>query len=102
MSIWGGLQSPIANGRHWPEPRRCRRQQQEVTCGPQGPARHEAWVTLAVRGWWEVGRRAGFSGDTGGVGFNPFRQRRRSYADYLMVGAALVVCLGLVIWAALG
>jgi hypothetical protein len=36
------------------------------------------------------------------MGFNPFRQQRRSYADYLMVGAALVVCLGLVIWALTG
>jgi hypothetical protein len=42
------------------------------------------------------------AGDTCGVGFNPFRQRRRSYADYLMVGAALAVCLALVIWAAAG
>jgi hypothetical protein len=38
----------------------------------------------------------------GVMGFNPFRQQRRSYADYLMVGAALVVCLGLVIWALTG
>jgi hypothetical protein len=36
------------------------------------------------------------------MGFNPFRQRRRSYADYLMVAAALVVCAALVLWAALG
>jgi hypothetical protein len=36
------------------------------------------------------------------VGFNPFRQRRRSAADYLMVAAALLVCLALVLWAALG
>jgi hypothetical protein len=36
------------------------------------------------------------------VGFNPFRQRRRSYADYLMVAAALVICVGLVVWAAVG
>jgi hypothetical protein len=36
------------------------------------------------------------------VGFNPFRQRRRSPADYLMVAAALAVCVALVAWAALG
>jgi hypothetical protein len=36
------------------------------------------------------------------MGFNPFRQQRRSYADYLMVAAALVVCCGLVIWALVG
>jgi hypothetical protein len=36
------------------------------------------------------------------VGFNPFRQRRRSAADYVMVAAALVVCAALVLWALLG
>lgn len=36
------------------------------------------------------------------VGFNPFHQQRRSSADYLMVAAALVVCLALVLWALLG
>jgi hypothetical protein len=36
------------------------------------------------------------------VGFNPFRQQHRSYADYLMVAAALVVCIALVVWALLG
>jgi hypothetical protein len=36
------------------------------------------------------------------VGFNPFRQHRRSPADYLMVAAALVVCAALVVWAFLG
>jgi hypothetical protein len=36
------------------------------------------------------------------MGFNPFRQTRRSPADYLMVAAALVVCLALVIWALAG
>jgi hypothetical protein len=41
-------------------------------------------------------------GDTGGVGFNPFQQRRRSPADYLMVAAALVICVALVVWAAFG
>ena len=41
-------------------------------------------------------------GDTGGVGFNPFQQRRRSPADYVMVATAFVVCAALVIWAFLG
>jgi hypothetical protein len=36
------------------------------------------------------------------VGFNPFRQARRSPADYLMVAAALIVCAALVAWALLG
>jgi hypothetical protein len=38
----------------------------------------------------------------GAVGFNPFRPQRRSYADYVMVAAALVVCGALVIWALVG
>jgi len=33
---------------------------------------------------------------------NPFRQHRRSPADYLMVGGAVVVCLALVLWAFFG
>ena len=41
-------------------------------------------------------------GDTGDVGFNPFQQRRRSPADYVMVATAFVVCAALVIWAFLG
>jgi hypothetical protein len=41
-------------------------------------------------------------GDTGAVGFNPFQQRRRSPADYVMVAAAVAICAALVIWAALG
>ncbi len=36
------------------------------------------------------------------VGFNPHRQQRRTPFDYVMVAAALLVCLGLVIWAVLG
>jgi hypothetical protein len=40
--------------------------------------------------------------DTERVGFNPFRQTRRSPADYVMVAAALVVCAALVIWALVG
>jgi hypothetical protein len=36
------------------------------------------------------------------VGFNPFHQQRRSNADYVMVVAALAVCLALVLWALLG
>jgi hypothetical protein len=40
--------------------------------------------------------------DTGAVGFNPFRQQRRSYADYVMVAAALAVCGALVVWALAG
>jgi hypothetical protein len=36
------------------------------------------------------------------MGFNPHRVHRRSPADYVMVAAALVVCLGLVLWALFG
>ena len=41
-------------------------------------------------------------GHTEPVGFNPNRVHRRSPFDYVMVGAALVICLGLVIWAVVG
>jgi hypothetical protein len=33
------------------------------------------------------------------VGLNPFRQHRRSMADYLMVAGAVVACAALVLWA---
>jgi hypothetical protein len=36
------------------------------------------------------------------VGFNPFRQQRRSYADYAMVAGALIISAALVAWALLG
>jgi len=36
------------------------------------------------------------------MGFNPHRPHRRSPLDYVMVGAALLICTGLVVWAALG
>jgi hypothetical protein len=36
------------------------------------------------------------------MGFNPFRQTRRSPADYLVLVAALLVCSALVAWAFLG
>ena len=52
-------------------------------------------VTLA-------GRCDSEKGDTGDVGFNPFQQRRRSTADYVMVAAAVVICAALVVWAAFG
>lgn len=41
-------------------------------------------------------------GDTGQMGMDPFRRHRNSTADYVMVGAAVVVCLGLLLWAFLG
>lgn len=41
-------------------------------------------------------------GDTGPVGFNPHRQHRRSTLDYVLVAAALAICLGLVTWAVIG
>jgi hypothetical protein len=36
------------------------------------------------------------------MGMNPFRQHRRSPADYVMVAAALVVVAALVAWAFFG
>jgi hypothetical protein len=36
------------------------------------------------------------------VGFNPHGQHARTPLDYVLVGAALVICLGLVVWAVLG
>ena len=40
--------------------------------------------------------------DAGAVGMNPFRQHRRSPADYVMVAAALLVLAALVAWAFFG
>ena len=34
------------------------------------------------------------------MGFNPFRQHRKSSFDYVLVAAALVIALALVLWAA--
>jgi hypothetical protein len=34
------------------------------------------------------------------VGFNPFRQHRRSPDDYVLVAAALPVMVALLLWAA--
>jgi len=36
------------------------------------------------------------------MGLNPFRQHRRTPADYLMVIGAIAVSLALVLWAFLG
>jgi hypothetical protein len=36
------------------------------------------------------------------VGLNPFRQHRRSTADYVMAAAAVFVTLLLVLWALFG
>jgi hypothetical protein len=36
------------------------------------------------------------------VGFNPYHKRRRRPTDYVLVAAALVVALGLVVWAMVG
>jgi hypothetical protein len=36
------------------------------------------------------------------VGFDPTRRHRRSPLDYVMVGAALAVCVALVAWAVFG
>jgi hypothetical protein len=36
------------------------------------------------------------------MGLNPFRQQRRSPADYVMVAAAVAACVLLVLWALFG
>jgi hypothetical protein len=40
--------------------------------------------------------------DTDAMGLNPFRQQRRSPADYLMVAGAVLACVLLVLWALFG
>ncbi len=40
--------------------------------------------------------------DTDPMGFNPEHQHRRSPWDVVIVGAALAVCAGLVLWACFG
>ncbi|MEY2465088.1 MAG: hypothetical protein QOH64_3226 [Acidimicrobiaceae bacterium] len=47
------------------------------------------------------GRGAGI-GETERMGLNPFRQHRRSPADYVLVAAAIAVVLVMVLWAFLG
>jgi hypothetical protein len=36
------------------------------------------------------------------VGFDPQRRHTRTPLDYVLVAAALAVCLGLVLWAVVG
>jgi hypothetical protein len=36
------------------------------------------------------------------VGFDPQRRHIRTRLDYVLVGAALAVCVGLVLWAIVG
>jgi len=36
------------------------------------------------------------------MGFDPHRQQRRSVGDYLLVAAAVLICVALVAWALLG
>jgi hypothetical protein len=66
--------------------------------GPLGPEPAPTCAPSRLLDWV----RRGIGADTAGVGFNPFRSRRRSAADYAMVAAALVVCAALVVWALLG
>lgn len=42
------------------------------------------------------------TGDTGGMGMNPFRAHDRSAADYVILVAAFAVIIGLVLWAFFG
>lgn len=41
-------------------------------------------------------------GHAGGMGFNPYRPQKRRASDYLLVAAAVVVCIALVAWALFG
>jgi hypothetical protein len=36
------------------------------------------------------------------MGFDPHRKHRRSNVDYVLVAAAVLVCVALVVWAFLG
>jgi len=36
------------------------------------------------------------------VGFDPHRRHVRTPVDYVLVGAALAICLALVVWAVVG
>jgi hypothetical protein len=40
--------------------------------------------------------------DTEGMGFNPQRKRVARTSDYFFVGAAVALCVGLVLWTLLG
>jgi len=40
--------------------------------------------------------------DTDAMGFNPQRKRVARSSDYLFVGAAVVLCVGLVLWTLFG
>jgi hypothetical protein len=53
----------------------------------------------AIENGGAAGRRPG---DTADMGLNPYRQQRRSAADYLMVIGAVAVTALLVAWAFLG
>ena len=41
-------------------------------------------------------------GDTGGVGYNPYRRFRARPFDYVLVAACLLVAVALLIWAIAG
>jgi hypothetical protein len=47
-------------------------------------------------------RHLPFAGHTAPMGFDPNRKHRSSPFDFWFVGAAFVVVIGLVVWAALG
>ena len=50
----------------------------------------------------QAARGAAGRSNVGPVGFNPFRQQRRSPADYVMVAGAVLACVLLVLWALFG
>jgi hypothetical protein len=36
------------------------------------------------------------------MGFNPYRPQKRRQSDYVLVAAAVVVCVALLVWALFG
>ena len=59
-------------------------------------------LTTVERPQWAKGAGAGACAKIQAVGLNPFRQQRRSPADYVLVAAAVIVVLAMVAWAFLG
>ncbi len=59
---------------------------------PSGPAPQTCcWVPVGAP-----------MGDTAPMGYNPYRKHRAGPADFALVGAALLVALGLLVWGFLG
>jgi hypothetical protein len=53
-------------------------------------------------GRWDVPGFAGSGGTLAAMGLNPFREQRRTAFDIAMVVGAVVVTIGVVLWAMFG